>query len=488
MKRQPTINELCARHHNESLHTEHVARLGLAIFDRVRQHLGIPRRDRRLFEAACRLHDIGYSMNPADHARVGAGRLLRAGVAGFSKDECRFIAAVILLHQKRYKKQLRDPLIHSLLPGRRILELAALLRVADGLDHEHVQNVSVTSVRLVDGAFRVSIRGGLSNIPAARAKADLWREVFPNPIVFDSLSSDAPSTRPTGPADVHDTVLETARRLLCVHYRVIADNLAGAAAARSPTPLHDIRVAIRRLCAVLRAFRGPLEGTTAAALAGPLARLNASLGPIRDRDVWLAFLAEKKLRCHLESHAAWPAYVAFHESARQGSIAKLRLLFHSRRVRRLMNRTARVCRLGLPDLIRTRPSTSIGPLAVGQLRPLFDEVVRHKDVAPATSPADLHKLRKVCRRGRYYAEMFAPTLGPVSDDLVRRFTQIADPLGRIHDTDEALRRIEKETVKPPRQLKKILVRRRAAAWKDFKKAWKDVRCRKFVKQVARELQ
>jgi CHAD domain-containing protein len=110
------------------------------------------------------------------------------------------------------------------------------------------------------------------------------------------------------PPRADDSVLETARRLLCVHYRIIAGNLPGAAAARSPTPLHDIRVAIRRLCAVLRAFRKPLARTSASRLAKPFAQLNSDLGPIRDSDVWLAYLRGKKVRRRLQTDPAWPAY------------------------------------------------------------------------------------------------------------------------------------------------------------------------------------
>jgi len=282
-------------------------------------------------------------------------------------------------------------------------------------------------------------------------------------------------------------VLETAHRLLCAHYRIVADNLPGAVAARSPIPLHDIRVAIRRLCAVLRAFRKPLERTRAVRLAEPFSQLNSELGPIRDADVWLAYLHGRKPQRQLEHDKAWPAYIAACESIRRRHVTKLRRLLRSRRVALLMKRAGDACHVELSGIIRTRRPAPVRPFAAAQLRPLFEDVVGHKDVAPATSPEDLHDLRKRCRRGRYYAEFFAPALGPLSENLARHFKGIADPLGRIHDVDVALERIEKSRVKPPRGLRKILLRRRAAAWKTFRKGWKAIRRRKFVKRVEREL-
>ena len=282
-------------------------------------------------------------------------------------------------------------------------------------------------------------------------------------------------------------MLRTAHRLLCLQCRLIANSLPGAVAAHSATPLHDLRVAIRRLCAVLRAFRKPLAGTAAARLAEPFAQLNAELGPLRDADVWLAYLRSRKIRRQLKRAPSWPAYLAACEAARQQTLADQRRLLGRRAVKSLLKRAAHACRVELPRMIRARHHEPIRPFAADQLKRLFDFIAEHKDVKPGASPDDLHTLRKRCRRGRYCAEFFAPVLGPMSDDLARRFKRLADPLGRIHDVDVALERIAQSRVPPPRQLLKILRRRRTASWKKFRKAWTALRRRKFIKRVARNL-
>jgi exopolyphosphatase/guanosine-5'-triphosphate,3'-diphosphate pyrophosphatase len=94
MATQPaTIDALCAAYHNEEPHARHVASLALRLFDRLANRCALHRSDRRLLEAACRLHDIGYSIDPRDHARVGARIILGVGLYGFTKQEASLIAA-----------------------------------------------------------------------------------------------------------------------------------------------------------------------------------------------------------------------------------------------------------------------------------------------------------------------------------------------------------------------------------------------------------
>ena len=55
-------------------------------------------------------------------------------------------------------------------------------------------------------------------------------------------------------------------------------------------PLHDMRVAIRRLRNLLKAFRKALPRPEADALEARFRRLSKKLGPARDMDVWMRAL------------------------------------------------------------------------------------------------------------------------------------------------------------------------------------------------------
>src|SRR5580700_8007475 len=62
-----SLDELCAAYHNEDVHTEHVTALALRLFDRTRAWLDLPMSGRQLLDAAARLHDVGYSIDPVHH-------------------------------------------------------------------------------------------------------------------------------------------------------------------------------------------------------------------------------------------------------------------------------------------------------------------------------------------------------------------------------------------------------------------------------------
>jgi len=83
----------------------------------------------------------------------------------------------------------------------------------------------------------------------------------------------------------------------------IAANCRGAARGKDPEYLHQLRVGVRRLLSVLRAFRPLLRRKRAAALARPLRAMMRALGGVRDWDVFLDTLARAKAPAPLVSRA-----------------------------------------------------------------------------------------------------------------------------------------------------------------------------------------
>ena len=153
MSGKPTIESLCRKFRNEDVHSLFVARLALSIFDSVSPHLGLPPSLRPLLRAAAILHDIGYSVQPADHQAVGGAIVVDKGVAGLTAGQCRVVAAAIALHRRDFAKAYIVGLFAKLADKETALRLGAILRIADGLDHGHLQNVSILSVKQHAGGF-----------------------------------------------------------------------------------------------------------------------------------------------------------------------------------------------------------------------------------------------------------------------------------------------------------------------------------------------
>lgn len=180
MPAKPSIESLCAKNRNEDVHSHHVCGLALEIFDAVCGRFKLPLTLRPLLKAAALLHDVGYCNKPTDHQAAGAELVAKKGVAGFTDRQSRIIAAVILLHRKDYAKAYGIGFFETVEDKETALKLGAILRIADGLDHGHLQNASIHSVKQQAGTFLLSVSspGYRGTIACAQSKADLWKKVF----------------------------------------------------------------------------------------------------------------------------------------------------------------------------------------------------------------------------------------------------------------------------------------------------------------------
>ena len=122
-------------------HARQVAKLSLDLFDATAELHGLDAADRELLEFAALLHDIGEHVASSGHHKHGAYLVRNGQLRGFAPDEVELLAAVVRWH-RRGEPRVSDefPLLDADGDGR-VRALAAILRVADGLDRSRNQNV-----------------------------------------------------------------------------------------------------------------------------------------------------------------------------------------------------------------------------------------------------------------------------------------------------------------------------------------------------------
>lgn len=480
MRRGRTVEALCRHYRVDTIHAGHVTTLALALFDAVRSRFRIPPSTRRLLAAAARLHDVGFSGDPAHHVEAGARILLREEIAGYSAAQRAFLAAVILLHQKNVARARRHPVFRKAGSLHRVLQLGAILRVADGLDHGHVQNASIRSVRVkrLSVRVRVSTPGYDGNGPWADAKADLWRQVFPGEFRILTRPPSLAPPRFRGIVTPADLTLNAARKLLHLQCRTAIDSARAAAAARTSKPVHDLRVALRRFRAILDTFHKPLADTSAPALRDDLDALLRALGPIRDADVWLDFLSRPSVRTSLATLPGWPAFVKRQRAAQTRHADALRRLLAGPVWKSFVGKASWLLRVELPAIIARAPGDPLPPLAARTLRRAGRRFLRRTRVTETTAPERVHAYRKRCRSVRYVAELCAPALGPAAARLEAILVRLAHDIGEIHDRDVELAAVLRSRSAPARRLARLLLADRRKEWKRFRagrreldKAW-----------------
>lgn len=470
---QPTIGELCSKYHNESVHTEHVTALALKLFDRTHARLKIAAADRSLLEAAARLHDVGYSIDPLHHVEVSARLILQQGLRGTRETQLPLIAGIMVLHGGKLAELLRHPLLEELTEAQRqrVLRLGAFLRLADGLDYGHIQNASITGVRPAEKEMEVRVTSPLfsHNLTRADRKADLWRRVFPLGI---KLVADIAPARPLLTPDLPP--VEAARRLLSFHYKTILANLDKAIDGGDLEPLHRIRVASHRMRVLLQVFRKCLPQESPKFIDDALNELGRELGPARDLDVWIDFLRTDAARQPLAASRLWQPFLHYQLRRRYLQDATVRRSLRGAHFGALRHHVARLLRAELPQLLETAPRSKgmLEPLARKKFAKAVRRIRKQAHLRHSTASAKLHRLRGTMRQARYLGEFFACLLDPGEQKLTRRLHDVEQALARIHDIDVALELFLPEGPPAPNALVRQLSKQRQEFLEDFARSWK----------------
>ncbi|MBD3320712.1 MAG: CHAD domain-containing protein [Chitinivibrionales bacterium] len=468
---RPALDRLCTLNHNETPHSLYVTRLALALFDETASVLGISRRNRRLLEAACRLHDIGYHADRQNHATKGAEIIRKKKIQGFTDNQCDTVASIVALHQ--YAKAQSAP---NLRITKRVKELAAFLRVADGLDHSHMQDALVCSIECAQPECRVVVLQQWydGNCDRANAKADLWNEVFPAKIIFHAENLSKRKSLFDGAVRLSDTIITGIQRVLFSQYRTILDNQKGAFEGTGPEFLHDLRVALRRYRAALQLLSRFFPETRAPQLNEMLRGYSNTMGQVRDADVWFDFLTKKKLIARRKDNDQWLRYIHSLEEQKSQGHERLQQLLVSAEWKSMLGQMAYFNRIELSELSR-KHTTAAGYRDIGlsRLASFYKRLKKKSYLIKSGTPDAMHKLRKFCRRERYYAEFFAPVAGKPARKLYRRLHAITSALGKVHDMDVALERFASgDHAAFPAELEKETGNNRSKAVAEFKKAWK----------------
>ncbi len=185
-RRRQSVYELAMRLRFERAHAEHVAALALQLFDAAQGLHGRDEDARELLEYAALLHDIGYAISRRNHHKHALYIIQEADLQGFTPDEKAVVANVARYHRAGLPKPTHAG-FQRLDPERKrlTLELAAFLRLANGLDRSHFRNVTRLVPRLTDDAFELTLYTAADpalDVWAARQGGDLFERVFGRPV------------------------------------------------------------------------------------------------------------------------------------------------------------------------------------------------------------------------------------------------------------------------------------------------------------------
>ena len=173
---------LAETHDPDPAHAFQVSKNSLVLFDALRGLHGLGDRERVLLHAAALMHDTGYENRPFQHHKGSRDLILASALEGFSPKERVIIACVARYHRKAGPAP-SHKVYCDLDEASRVVvnKLAALLRVADGLDRSHAESAESLKVMHARGTIRLKVRQRTPNpvdLATGTRKADLFEAVF----------------------------------------------------------------------------------------------------------------------------------------------------------------------------------------------------------------------------------------------------------------------------------------------------------------------
>lgn len=204
--RERSVREFAERCHFEAPHGEQVRKLALQLFDALGPRLGCAPEERATLADAALLHDVGYHISYEKHHKHSYHLIVHADLLGMTPEEQVAVANIARYHRGARPKRKHRNFGSLEKPLRdRVERLAAILRVADGLDRGHVGAVDRVRTRWLEHALRITpvpVEGATSlrlELWGASRKAAMLEKLAGIPV--ELIAPDGTSVRESDAAD-----------------------------------------------------------------------------------------------------------------------------------------------------------------------------------------------------------------------------------------------------------------------------------------------
>ncbi|MGH9744271.1 MAG: HD domain-containing protein [Candidatus Acidiferrum sp.] len=178
----------------DQTHAEHVRELSILLFDQLQPLHHLPPQSRVLLEAGALLHDTGHMISHRGHHKHGEYLVLNGDIPGIEGRDRAIVAALARYHNRK-SEPARHHVAYSSLSNndKRIARrLAAILRIAEALDHSHRQRVMQLRAAFQGGAVGLQIKArgdAAEDLLDANRSSELFEKEFHVRLYFRQLGS-----------------------------------------------------------------------------------------------------------------------------------------------------------------------------------------------------------------------------------------------------------------------------------------------------------
>ena len=141
-------------------HAEHVRELSRQLFDQLQPVHRLPPQSRVLLEAGALLHDTGHMVSHRGHHKHGEYLTLNGDIPGLEGRDRAIVAGLVRYHNRKSEPASHHAAYSSLMDADKpiLRRLAAILRIAEALDHSHRQRIVRVRASFQHGAVRLEVQ------------------------------------------------------------------------------------------------------------------------------------------------------------------------------------------------------------------------------------------------------------------------------------------------------------------------------------------
>ena len=213
---------------------------------------------------------------------------------------------------------------------------------------------------------------------------------------------------------------------LSTHVQALRAHEAGARAGRDPEHLHEMRVAVRRLRAILRASRDLFDARWVERLRSELDWLGGRLGLVRDLDILDAYLRPRLAGLEGAERRAGQRVLRRLSADRTRAQADLNAALDNPRYPRILEQL---------ETFLSRPPASASDVSLPDVAATEWKRLRKavQKLPGRPSADDLHAVRIKVKRARYAAELARAAAGERGKRFINQAKKLQDILGDLQD-------------------------------------------------------
>ena len=170
-------------------HPVHVTQLAEKLFDELKPLHNLLGNEKDLLLYAAMLHDTGFLISVKGHHKHSADFILNLEIPGINANDKIIIANIARYHRKSLPSTKHEMYKNLSDDDKKVVSsLAAIMRIADGLDRTHLSLIKDIKVKIEDNTVVINYLSSRRFLPeeeAALKKSDLFEQIFNKRVIID---------------------------------------------------------------------------------------------------------------------------------------------------------------------------------------------------------------------------------------------------------------------------------------------------------------